>query len=50
MARKVVIYTRVSTLEQTINNQLLELRDHCSRMEWEVVKDVRRQRLWEGLS
>ena len=39
MVRKVAIYTRVSTLDQTINNQLLELRDHCSKMEWEVVKE-----------
>jgi len=39
MVRKVAIYTRVSTLDQTINNQLLELRDHCFRMEWEVVKE-----------
>jgi len=39
MGRKVAIYCRVSTLDQTINNQLLELRDHCSRMEWEVVKE-----------
>ena len=39
MGRKVAIYTRVSTLDQTIDNQLLELRDHCSKMEWEVVKE-----------
>ena len=39
MGRKVAIYTRVSTLDQTIDNQLLELRDHCSRMEWEIVKE-----------
>ena len=39
MGRKVAIYTRVSTLDQTIDNQLIELRDHCSRMEWEVVKE-----------
>ena len=39
MGRKVAIYCRVSTLDQTINNQLLELRDHCSKMEWEVVKE-----------
>ena len=32
MTKKVVIYTRVSTLDQTIDNQLLELRDHCSKM------------------
>ena len=39
MTKKVVIYTRVSTLDQTIDNQLIELRDHCSRMEWEVVME-----------
>ena len=39
MGRKVVIYTRVSTLDQTIDNQLLELRDHCSKMGWEIVKE-----------
>ena len=39
MVRKVAIYTRVSTLDQTIDNQLIELRDHCSRMGWEVVKE-----------
>ena len=39
MVRKVAIYTRVSTLDQTIDNQLIELRDHCSKMGWEVVKE-----------
>ena len=39
MTKKVVIYTRVSTLDQTIDNQLLELRDHCSKMGWGVVKE-----------
>ena len=39
MTKKVVIYTRVSTLDQTIDNQLIELRDHCCKMGWEVVKE-----------
>jgi DNA invertase Pin-like site-specific DNA recombinase len=39
MIKKVVIYTRVSTLDQTINNQLIALRDHCSTMGWEIVKE-----------
>ena len=39
MTTKVALYCRVSTLDQTINNQLLELRDHCSKMEWEIVKE-----------
>ena len=39
MVRTVAIYTRVSTLDQTIDNQLIELRDHCSKMGWEIVKE-----------
>ena len=39
MTKKVGIYTRVSTLNQTIDNQLIELRDHCSKMGWEIVKE-----------
>ena len=39
MTKKVGIYTRVSTLDQTIHNQLIELRDHCAKMGWEVVKE-----------
>ena len=39
MTKKVVIYARVSTLDQTVDNQLIELRDHCSKMGWEVVKE-----------
>jgi DNA invertase Pin-like site-specific DNA recombinase len=39
MVRRVAIYTRVSTLDQTVDNQLIELRDHCSKMGWEIVKE-----------
>ena len=39
MVRKVAIYTRVSTLDQNVSNQLLELRDHCSKMGWEIVEE-----------
>ena len=39
MVRKVALYCRVSTLDQTVDNQLIELRDHCSRMGWEIVKE-----------
>ena len=39
MTTKVALYCRVSTLDQTIDNQLIELRDHCSRMGWEIVKE-----------
>ena len=46
MVRKVAIYSRVSTLDQTIDNQLLELRDHCYKMGWEIVKEYS----YEGLS
>jgi DNA invertase Pin-like site-specific DNA recombinase len=39
MVRKVAIYTRVSTLDQTIDNQLIELRDYCSKMGWEITRE-----------
>jgi DNA invertase Pin-like site-specific DNA recombinase len=39
MVRKVAIYTRVSTLDQTIDNQLIELRDYCSKMGWEITQE-----------
>tara|TARA_E500000331_G_C17129448_1_gene657539 strand:- start:137 stop:727 length:591 start_codon:yes stop_codon:yes gene_type:complete len=39
MTKKVALYLRVSTLDQTIDNQLLELRDHCEKMGWEIVKE-----------
>jgi len=39
MTKKVVIYARVSTLDQTVDNQLIKLRDHCSKMGWEIVKE-----------
>jgi hypothetical protein len=32
MVRKVAINFGVSTLDPTKNNQMIELRDHCSRM------------------
>ena len=40
MVRKVAIYTRVSTSDknQTTENQLLELKSYCERMDYEVVK------------
>ena len=50
MTKKVVIYTRVSTLDQTIGNQLIELRDHCSKMGWEIVKEYSDQGLSGTLS
>jgi len=39
MGRKVAIYTRVSTLDQNFSNQLIKLRDHCSRMGWGITKE-----------
>jgi DNA invertase Pin-like site-specific DNA recombinase len=50
MTRKVAIYTRVSTLDQTVENQLIELRDHCSKMGWEIVKEYAEKRLSGTLS
>lgn len=46
MTKRVAIYVRVSTLDQTVDNQLIELRDHCSKMGWEIVKEYKD----EGLS
>ena len=46
MTKRVVIYARVSTLDQTVDNQLIELRDHCSKIGWEIVKEY----VDEGLS
>ena len=34
---KVVIYCRVSTNDQNLDNQLLELRDYCKRNNYEIV-------------
>ena len=50
MVRKVAIYSRVSTLDQTIDNQLLELRDHCSKMGSEIVKEYSDEGLSGALS
>ena len=35
----VAIYTRVSTSHQTVENQLLELREVCERNGWTVVEE-----------
>ena len=50
MVRKVAIYTRVSTLDQTITNQLKELREYCSKMDWEIVKEYADEGLSGALS
>lgn len=36
---KVVIIARVSTDKQEYQRQLIELREHCNRVGWEVVKE-----------
>jgi len=38
---KVVLYARVSTKEQTTENQILELRDFCKRNNYEIFKEYR---------
>ena len=50
MVRKVALYCRVSTLDQTVDNQLIELREHCSKMGWEIVKEYSDQGLSGTLS
>jgi DNA invertase Pin-like site-specific DNA recombinase len=50
MVRKVAIYTRVSTLDQTIDNQLIELRDYCSKMGWEITQEYADEGLSGALS
>ena len=39
--KKAVIYTRVSTHSQTVENQLLELREAAARLGYTVVKELR---------
>ena len=39
MTKKVVIYGRVSTNKQTVDNQLLELREISKRNDWEIVEE-----------
>ena len=46
MVRKVCVYARCSTSDQKVSNQLIEIRDHCSNMGWEIVKEY----VDEGLS
>ena len=50
MVRKVAIYTRVFTLYQPIDNQLIELRDYCSRIGWEITKKYADEGLSRTLS
>ena len=46
MVRKVCVYVRCSTSDQQVSNQLIEIRDHCSKMGWAIVKEY----VDEGLS
>ena len=39
MVRKVCVYARCSTSDQQVSNQLIEIRDHCSKRGWEIVKE-----------
>lgn len=41
MTRRAAIYTRVSTSDQTCENQLLALREVCERSGWAVVHEYR---------
>lgn len=36
----VAIYARVSTASQTVENQLIELRDAAKRLDWQVVHEI----------
>jgi len=46
VVRKACVYARCSTSDQQVSNQLIEVRDHCSKMGWEIVKEY----IDEGLS
>ena len=46
MVRKVACYYRCSTSDQKVSNQMIELRDYCSKMGWEITKEY----VDEGLS
>ena len=46
MVRKVACYYRCSTSDQKVSNQMIELRDYCDRMGWEITKEY----VDEGLS
>jgi putative DNA-invertase from lambdoid prophage Rac len=37
---KVALYSRVSTQDQTVEPQILELRSECQRRGWEIVADI----------
>jgi DNA invertase Pin-like site-specific DNA recombinase len=39
MVRKVACYYRCSTSDQKVSNQMIELRDYCSKMGWEITKE-----------
>jgi DNA invertase Pin-like site-specific DNA recombinase len=37
MTKRVALYLRVSTLQQTVDNQRLELEKYCGRQDWKIV-------------
>ena len=39
MIKKVACYYRCSTLDQRTSNQLIEVRDYCKRMGWDIFKE-----------
>jgi DNA invertase Pin-like site-specific DNA recombinase len=46
MVRKVACYFRCSTSDQKVSNQMIELREYCSKMGWQITKEY----VDEGLS
>ena len=46
MVRKVACYYRCSTSDQKVSNQMIELREYCDRVGWEITKEY----VDEGLS
>jgi DNA invertase Pin-like site-specific DNA recombinase len=46
MVRKVACYYRCSTSDQKVSNQMIELREYCSKMGWQITKEY----VDEGLS
>jgi len=39
MVRKVACYYRCSTSDQKVSNQMIELREYCSKMGWQITKE-----------
>ncbi|MFM7657253.1 MAG: recombinase family protein, partial [Burkholderiaceae bacterium] len=39
MSKRIAIYARVSTDKQTVENQLIELRNLCERLDYTIVQE-----------